>query len=193
MSALAPKTCLTCHWCEPAGRYSLCNAPQNLDTSIREDDLKLVDPELKSGHQRRTDYCVSQRKGGALRAWFTNTCGKQGRWWQAETAPAISTLQVFHQLHMHFNDASVGPLRKVATLTSAKPLADALEDAFTLTNHITHAWNDKHPPELIPERGRHRSTSAGDVVVVNDAQAFQCAPDGWKERDIGVVRAMVVP
>ena len=55
-----------------------------------------------------------------------------------------------------------------------------LEEAFMKTNTINSAWwrNEEITPMFAGNSCR--STSVGDVVVV-DAKKFECEPVGWKE------------
>jgi len=64
----------------------------------------------------------------------------------------------------------------VATVESA-----GIEDVFRITNHIDHDWT-KNPEVIELFHNRPRSTSVGDVVVV-DEKAHYCDMVGWKEID----------
>ena len=61
------------------------------------------------------------------------------------------------------------------------PLQVVLEDVFTLTNHRDddRPWTS-NPEVLWHDEGEVRSTSAGDVIVV-DGRAWMVMAQGWKE------------
>jgi hypothetical protein len=100
-------------------------------------------------------------------------------------------LDILHQLYPTFNEFALGVLKKVATLTSDKPVDDALAEAFRVTNHSM--WYETHPPALAPELGHHRPTSLGDVVVIDDQEAHQRGVFGWRKTDIALVRILIGP
>ena len=73
-----------------------------------------------------------------------------------------------------FPDAFV----KAATiqlLYHEKP-ADALNRAYRMTQNDDYPWTSKQSIVSTGESGR--STSVGDVIMVND-EAFRCMPRGW--------------
>lgn len=72
-----------------------------------------------------------------------------------------------------------GGYHKVATVVT-KDLADeidALEIAFERTNHIDSSWTENS--DVIAESGRHRSTSVGDIAVVN-GKVYVARSMGWE-------------
>jgi hypothetical protein len=69
-------------------------------------------------------------------------------------------------------------------LLAARVDTDDPDEAFRLTQHIDEPWYDNPEchEEPHPETGqRHRSTSAGDVVVTPDGKHWRCEPVGWTE------------
>ena len=76
----------------------------------------------------------------------------------------------------NFPDAFV----KAATiqlLHNEKP-ADALNRAYRMTQNDDYAWTNKKSIVSTGQSGR--STSVGDVIMVND-KAWRCMPVGWQE------------
>jgi hypothetical protein len=77
-----------------------------------------------------------------------------------------------------------------ASVTTSQSFAEKemLEHVFALTNEpemFEHLWSGESPPftikKIIPG---HRSTSVGDVVLLQDdggQRAFYCEPHGWAE------------
>jgi hypothetical protein len=55
---------------------------------------------------------------------------------------------------------------------------DSVEEAYGLTNHVDREWWDNPGVELVGPKTR--STSTGDVVVVN-GQGYKCESFGWSE------------
>jgi hypothetical protein len=55
--------------------------------------------------------------------------------------------------------------------------------AYQLTNHIDHAWWENAGVTLIGEP-EHRSTSVGDVIVMDDGRVLRCANCGWDEVEV---------
>ncbi|NOG73726.1 hypothetical protein [Roseicella sp. DB1501] len=101
-------------------------------------------------------------------------------------------VSVYHDTHPTFGlEKSEAPIEKVADLhlADATPVETALSHAFRLTNHVDEAWNDPahHPDFLIPAPGPQRSTSVGDIVVVDAKRAFACARVGWVEIPFDVI------
>ena len=61
---------------------------------------------------------------------------------------------------------------------AAEVKAETLEQAFEVTNHITHDWRENE--EVVSTTGlSRRSTSVGDVVVDNDGQPWLCEMADW--------------
>jgi hypothetical protein len=60
---------------------------------------------------------------------------------------------------------------------------DSVDMAYQLTNHIDHAWWENAGVTLIGEP-EHRSTSVGDVVVMDDGRVLRCANCGWDEMEV---------
>ena len=59
----------------------------------------------------------------------------------------------------------------------ATDLDKVLEMAFRDTNHIDGDWTNN--PSVIAGSGQHRSTSAGDVFVI-DQIGYRCGNIGWQ-------------
>jgi hypothetical protein len=60
---------------------------------------------------------------------------------------------------------------------------DSVDMAYQLTNHIDHAWWENAGVTLIGEP-EHRSTSVGDVIVMDDGRVLRCANCGWDEVEV---------
>jgi hypothetical protein len=81
-----------------------------------------------------------------------------------------------------------GGYHKVAVVTAPFPdepsepdhldEIDSLDFAFERTNHIRTCWTEN--PEVEAELGNHRSTSVGDLAVVN-GKVFIVHNVGWEE------------
>lgn len=75
------KKCTDCKWFVPDrdhGEFSICRAPQNLDTK--------GDTSLEVGIEFRQELKMSsaklQREESLFWAWLFDCCGRSGRWWQ---------------------------------------------------------------------------------------------------------------
>ncbi len=85
------KTCATCKWVRCKGEFSECAAPSNFDLrkpylAINQQTHDLVGvggTEEEAKPHARWIFCLAQRSGSAFGAWMTNSCGPQGRWWEA--------------------------------------------------------------------------------------------------------------
>ena len=64
-------------------------------------------------------------------------------------------------------------IEKVAEVNS-----NSLSEAFRLTNHIESDWTQNPGVEAVP--GRHRSTSVGDVMIV-DGNRFIVTSNGFQQ------------
>ena len=62
----------------------------------------------------------------------------------------------------------------------ASVTGDDVEKAFELTNTIEHRWWENPGVEALFESAGCRSTSVGDVIVMDDGRQLQCAGFGWK-------------
>ena len=93
---------------------------------------------------------------------------------------AMKLVTIFQQRNPDYlatiqgRDMPLDDLQQVASFTTDLPAAQALDEAYRLTKQ----WDDT--ARLTMEPGAHRSTSIGDVVMV-DGQAFQCVRAGWKK------------
>jgi len=57
---------------------------------------------------------------------------------------------------------------------------DDVDLAYRLTNHICAPWPDNEGVAAIGPH-EHRSTSAGDVVVMPDGRVLRCERAGWEQ------------
>jgi len=65
----------------------------------------------------------------------------------------------------------------------AKVDTDDLEEAYMLTNHIDHDWTgNKKIKMFTPDSFKgNRSTSVGDVMILNRTQMFEVATAGFND------------
>ena len=73
--------------------------------------------------------------------------------------------------------------RTVALVNVEKTLAtkDKLERAYMLTNSIDAAWYTSDEVEYIGPEKSCRSTSVGDMVLLENGKKFKCETAGWSE------------
>jgi hypothetical protein len=101
----------------------------------------------------------------------------------------VSKIQVYHAIKptYGFGEAPGWPEEYVQV---AEVDTTDLDEAFKLTNHISKPWWENEKVTVVglerdPDgRGKHRSTSVGDVLVktgVTDAEdeVYRCANFGW--------------
>lgn len=65
------------------------------------------------------------------------------------------------------------------TINSHKSIEDALDSAFALTNHVWCDWHNPPDPGVVCFVKSPRSTSVGDMIVVN-RRRYLCIDAGWK-------------
>jgi hypothetical protein len=99
-------------------------------------------------------------------------------------------LTILHALTSTCDGRFISHMTRVAALETGLPLPDALEEAFRLTQHADDPWDIAYPATLRPEMDEPRSTSVGDVILVDDREAFQWARGGWKSVNVAVVKAL---
>lgn len=63
---------------------------------------------------------------------------------------------------------------------------ESLEDAFELTNTIERAWYTNEGVTGRFDGGGCRSTSVGDVIVLENGETWKCANFGWDRIDLGL-------
>lgn len=73
-----PRTCATCRWAidtQYSGTTAKCTAPQGASVTGFDED-------------RIHKWCSLQRKHGwfAVRTLYPQSCGREGRWWQAKAS-----------------------------------------------------------------------------------------------------------
>ena len=71
----------------------------------------------------------------------------------------------------------------VAFIDMPKSLStsEKLEEAFMLTNSIDDAWYTSDEVEYIGPEKACRSTSVGDMIMLNNGKKFKCEHIGWSE------------
>ena len=71
----------------------------------------------------------------------------------------------------------------VAFIDMPKSLStsEKLEEAFMLTNSIDDAWYTSDQVVYIGPKKSCRSTSVGDMVLLENGKKFKCEHTGWSE------------
>jgi len=144
------------------------------------------------------EICKGTREYRALSSTVTQSCHRC-----LGTGKHLPKSRVFHRknhfldfeegLKWHFSGSPPEEFKEVATV-----LSEDLEVIYRLTNHIDETWwkatfdvqlpdNSLRPAkDLIwvnhgyKEEPKHRSTSIGDVVILENGTVWQCAPLGWE-------------
>ena len=82
-------------------------------------------------------------------------------------------------IHSAYEDSprTVALINVEKTLTTKKKL----ERAYMLTNSIDDAWYTSDEVEYIGPKKACRSTSVGDMVLLENGKKFKCETAGWSE------------
>ncbi|NOG73724.1 hypothetical protein [Roseicella sp. DB1501] len=99
-------------------------------------------------------------------------------------------LTILHAMRPSFN--LFGLMKPVATLTINDLSLLDLGDCLHLTvDRTTEAGWENHPtPMFKPEPGLHRATGVGDVVVIDDEEAWLNAGPAWRKVSPALVRVL---
>ena len=84
---------------------------------------------------------------------------------------------VFHRIKPNFGMGEMGQFPEDFQLV-AEVATEDLEEVYHLTNHIDTDWTTN--AGVTPKQERVRSTSVGDVVVLQNGSRHLCASCGWE-------------
>lgn len=94
-------------------------------------------------------------------------------------------VKVFHKVDPNFSEAffPVTDYKQVAWVYYWGPPRPevALDLAFQQTNHIEEDWTKN---KTLHATSPQRSTSVGDVIVIDDKDIYLCAGVGWQKQDV---------